>query len=91
MCRLLVAFLTMAVAAGSAGAEEAPQLRKHFETLDLNRDGLITQRELKQADAGLVRALNLSTDRQFQAADLNEDGTLNEAEFSAFETPFPVE
>lgn len=91
MHKLLVAFLTMAFAAGTASAEEAPQLRKHFQTLDRNRDGLITQQELQQADASLVRELNLSTDRQFQAADLNEDGTLNESEFSAFETPFPVE
>lgn len=84
----LVSLMLVAVSGIPAAADELTKTR--FIQLDANRDGYLTQHEIRTQPES-SRWLQISTYGSFTLADVNSDGQVDEAEFSAFEQALPVE
>ena len=61
-------------------AEVAAQVKDHFARMDINKDGVVTQDEIK---AGRDARMKERADQRFAALDTNKDGQISRAEFDA--------
>ncbi len=84
----LVSLMLVAASVIPAGADELTKTQ--FIQLDVDRNGYLTQHEIK-AQPESSRWLQISTFGSFTLADVNSDGQVDQAEFSAFEQALPVE
>jgi Ca2+-binding EF-hand superfamily protein len=63
-----------------AQAATAERTAKHFDAMDLNKDGQITQEEVQQGREQRHAAMKQKFDENFKAADKNGDGGLSKEE-----------